>query len=67
MKILYQAATLGFLMAVCLAPGAGGSGPELSKKTDDVLLSTMERELQRAHDQLGKLDPACLLHELFGS
>ena len=57
MKILYQAATLGFLMAACLAPGSGGSGPAPSKKTDDVLLSTMERELQRAHDQLGKLDP----------
>ena len=57
MKILYQAATLGFLMAVCLAPDAGGSGPAPSKKTDDVLLSSMERELQRAHDQLGKLDP----------
>jgi len=57
MRILYQAATLGFLMAVCLSPGAGGSGPGASKKTDDVLTSAMERELQRAHDQLGKLDP----------
>jgi len=57
MKILYQAAALGFLMAICPAPGAGGSGIDHSKKTDDILLSTMERELQRAHDQLGKLDP----------
>ena len=40
-----------------MAPDAGSSGPNDPKKTDDVLLSTMERELQRAHGQLGKLDP----------
>jgi predicted Zn-dependent protease len=57
MKTLYPAAALGLLMAVCLAPEAGSSGPKPTKKTDDVLLSSMERELQRAHDQLGKLDP----------
>jgi predicted Zn-dependent protease len=57
MKTLFQAATLGFLMAVCLTPDAGSSGPKGTKKPDDVLLSTMERELQRARDQLGKLDP----------
>ena len=58
MKTLFQVATLGFLMAVCLAPDAGSSGPKAyRRKPDDVLLSTMERELQRAHDQLGKLDP----------
>jgi predicted Zn-dependent protease len=57
MKTLFQAATLGFLMAVCLAPDAGSSGPKQTTKTDDVLLSTMEQELQRAHDHLGNLDP----------
>src|SRR5208282_3303951 len=57
MKILLHALALGALMAFCLAPGAGGSGSELPKKSDDALLSMMERELQRAHDHLGKLDP----------
>jgi predicted Zn-dependent protease len=57
MKTLFQAATLVLLMAVCLTPDAGSSGPKGTKKADDVLLSTMERELQRARDQLGKLDP----------
>ncbi|MGO8813589.1 MAG: hypothetical protein ACLQVG_02845, partial [Terriglobia bacterium] len=55
MKTLFQAAALGFLMAVCLTPDAGSSGPKGTKKADDVLLSTMERELQRAREQLGKL------------
>jgi predicted Zn-dependent protease len=57
MKTLLQAAALGFLMAIGLAPNAGSSGPKDAKKSDDVLLSTMERELQRARDQLGKLTP----------
>jgi predicted Zn-dependent protease len=57
MKTLLKAAALGLLMAVCLAPDAASSGSKSAKKTDDLLLSTMERELQRARDQLGKLDP----------
>ncbi|MGA3328504.1 MAG: hypothetical protein ABSF45_28990, partial [Terriglobia bacterium] len=57
MKTLIQAATLGLLMAACLVPDAGSARPKQTRKTDDVLLSTMERELQRARDQLGKLDP----------
>jgi predicted Zn-dependent protease len=57
MKSLWQAATLGFLMALCLASNAGSTGTKRTKKTDDVLLSTMQGELQRARNQLGKLDP----------
>jgi predicted Zn-dependent protease len=57
MKTLFQAATLGFLMAVCLTPDAGSSGPKPANKADEALLPTMEGELQRARGQLGKLDP----------
>ena len=58
MKTLLQVAALGFLMAACLAPDAGSASSKQTKKPQDSLLPTMERELQRAHDQLGKLDPA---------
>jgi predicted Zn-dependent protease len=57
-KNLFRAAAFGCLMALCLAPEAGTAGPKQAKKKDDVLLVTMERELGRAREQLGKRDPA---------
>ncbi len=57
MKTPAKVATFGFLMVAGLAFGVSGSRLDPKKKMDDVLLSTMERELQRASDHLGKLDP----------
>jgi TldD protein len=45
---------LAFLL--CLAPV--NQSAALPAQSDDVLLSAMQQELQRAHDNLGKLDPA---------
>src|ERR1022692_3946508 len=45
---------LAFLL--CLAPV--NQSAALPAQNDDVLLTAMQQELQRAHDNLGKLDPA---------
>jgi TldD protein len=47
---------LALLISVAAASPGSASAP--ATKRDDVLLSTMQQELQRAHDSLGKLDPA---------
>ena len=48
---------LSFLLAISLFAGAANSASQQTRKTDDILLSAMTGELQRARDQLGKLDP----------
>ncbi len=58
MKTLFHVAMIGLLIALALAIASGGSEPRQPKKKDDVLLTTMQRELQRAREQLGKRDPA---------
>jgi hypothetical protein len=46
------------VFSIFLAPADRGlASPPVAKK-DDVLLSAMQQELQRAHESLSKLDPA---------
>jgi TldD protein len=65
-KSLLRTGVFGLAISICLAPAGrsldsgskpGSGSPPVAQK-DDVLLSTMQQELQRAHDSLGKLDPA---------
>ncbi|MGA2390659.1 MAG: metallopeptidase TldD-related protein [Candidatus Sulfotelmatobacter sp.] len=56
MKNLFRNGLLGLTFSIWVA--GLGSGSSASAPKDDVLLSTMQQELQRAHDNLGKLDPA---------
>jgi TldD protein len=58
MKNLFLNGTLGCLFAICLTPGANVWACALEREDKDVLLSTMQQELQRAQGYLGKLDPA---------
>lgn len=66
MKSLLRTGVFGLAISICLAPAGrsldSGSKPGSRSspvaQKDDVLLSTMQQELQRAHDSLGKLDPA---------
>jgi len=44
--------------SLCLAPGNRSAASAPLAQKDDVLLSTMQRELQRAQASLGTLDPA---------
>jgi TldD protein len=57
-KNLLHNSVLGLVFSICLAPADPGSASSPAAKKDDVLLSAMQQELQRAHDSLGKLDPA---------
>jgi predicted Zn-dependent protease len=57
MKNLLRKSALGLTLTICLAPAARISAATPPAK-DDVLLATMQQELQRARDSLGKLDPA---------
>jgi hypothetical protein len=47
-----------FALGLCFAPANHISAFGQPDHQDDVLLATMQRELQRAHAALGKLDPA---------
>src|SRR5579872_2466783 len=47
----------GLFLLFCLLPGTLAAAPSTEKK-DDILLTTMQAELKRAQDSLGKLDPA---------
>jgi TldD protein len=58
MKDIFLKSTLGLMLAICLARPSPSSASSPTSKPDDVLLSTMQQELQRAHDSLAKLDPA---------
>ena len=51
---------LGWIFTFALSAGtqSWASSPAKDKNPSDVLLSTMQAELQRAKDSLGKLDPA---------
>ncbi len=50
--------TLGHLLAFVVAAGVSSFAGSSSGNKPDVLLSTMQVELQRAQTNLGKLDPA---------
>lgn len=45
-------------LAICLAPASASSASSPASKPDDILLVTMQQELQRAQDSFVKLDPA---------
>ncbi len=55
MKDLFRRSLLGLAFFLCLASPRSTAAPA---QNDDVLLTAMQQELQRAHDNLGKLDPA---------
>jgi predicted Zn-dependent protease len=48
---------LAFLLALCPRTAFDGSASAAVRNSKDVLLSTMQQELQRAQGELGKLDP----------
>ena len=58
MKRLFQGIALAFLLALCSRAAFDGSASAAVANSKDVLLSTMQQELQRAQGELGKLDPA---------
>jgi TldD protein len=58
MKSLSWSIAPAFLFAHCLIPALNGLEVAAVTATNDVLLSTMERELHRAQGDLGKLEPA---------
>ena len=58
MKRLFQGIALAFLLALGLRAAFEGSASAAVTNSKDVLLSTMQQELQRAQGELGKLDPA---------
>jgi len=62
MKNLFRKSMLGLAFSICLAPArpiaASSPATEPAANDDDILLSTMRQELQRARESLGKLDPA---------
>jgi TldD protein len=58
MKNLLRKVFVGLAFSLCLAPSNLTSAVIPAVPKDDVLLSTMRRELTRAQDGLGKLDPA---------
>jgi len=47
---------LGCILVITLCAGAGA--PTTTAEKSDVVLTTMQQELQRAQSSLGKLDPA---------
>ena len=50
--------TLGFLPVLCSTPGMQGRTDRPgAAKPEDILLSIIQQELQRASSELGKLDP----------
>jgi predicted Zn-dependent protease len=56
MKELFRSSTLGLAFCLCLVStdrSLASPAPH-----DDIVISTMQQELQRAHDNLGKQDPA---------
>jgi TldD protein len=57
MKNLLRTSVFGLACSICFTP-AGSSASSPSAPKNDVLLSTMQQELRRAHDSLAKLDPA---------
>jgi predicted Zn-dependent protease len=58
MKRLFQGIALAFLLALGFRAAFHGSASAAVTNSKDVLLSTMQQELQRAQGELGKLDPA---------
>jgi len=58
MKRLIEATLAAFLLALGLGPALGGTSPAAGTNSKDVLLTTLQQELERAQDALGKLDPA---------
>ena len=56
MKDLFRRSLPGLAFFLCLAPLHRSIAAPA--QNDDVLLTAMQQELQRAHDNLGKLDPA---------
>jgi hypothetical protein len=66
MKTLIRGLALGLVLPLCstsfmasgLRAADRASGTQPADSTGDILLSTMQRELQRATAKLGQLDPA---------
>jgi len=58
MRDLIVRMLLGGLLAICLGPPQEALSRRAEDKNNDVLLTAMQHELQRAQAALGKLDPA---------
>jgi TldD protein len=58
MKTLFRGLALGLLLPLCFTPMVRSTPHVPEKEPRDVLLSIMQKELQRATSKLGKLDPA---------
>jgi len=60
MKTLLRGLALGLVLPLCSPSMVRGTERPASGSTGkgDVLLATMQRELQRAQTKLGQLDPA---------
>ena len=58
MRSLPRVIAAGCVLALCLMPAHDRAAQRAETKADDVLLSTMERELHRAQSELAKQDPA---------
>jgi len=58
MKIPFRSGALACLVALILVPGLCSLGSAAESEKNDVLLSVMKQEQQRAKAELGKLDPA---------
>jgi predicted Zn-dependent protease len=56
MKISHR--VLGCFLAIALSANMSAGSPPVANEKSDVLLATMQQELQRAQSSLGKLDPA---------
>src|SRR5580704_16602169 len=48
----------GCILTIALCASAGAGAPPAPAEKSDVLLATMQQEVQRAQSSLGKLDPA---------
>src|SRR6202158_144801 len=58
MKTLLRGLALGLLLPLCSPSMVRGTDRTPARASGDVLLSTMQRELQRAQTKLGQLNPA---------
>jgi len=58
MRTFLRGLALGLVLPLCSTLVARGTDATPARPSDDVLLSTMQRELQRAQTKLGQLNPA---------
>src|SRR5712692_1992617 len=58
MKTFMRGLAFGLVLPLCSTSMVRSAAPIPEQKTGDVLLSTMQKELQRGNAKLGQLDPA---------